>query len=101
MAYLRGWCLADSFIAFLQLIVRSLNSSLSAFASITYHSNFFDSHAIFNSRDVKGSVLVKVRPRLDWMTLLRETNGVYVACPILQFPCSMHWRCFGRRRFRH
>lgn len=44
----------------MQLILRSLNTSKSAFASITFNSGFFDSHAIFNSRDVKSSILIKV-----------------------------------------
>lgn len=44
----------------LQLILRTLNTSRSAFVAINFHSSFFDSHAVYDSRDVKGSVLIKV-----------------------------------------
>ena len=46
----------------LQLILRSINSSRSAYASITFTSTFFDAYNVFGANVVQSGILAKVRP---------------------------------------
>ena len=45
----------------LQLILRSINSSRSAYASISFINTFFDAYNIFGTAVVQAGVLAKVR----------------------------------------
>lgn len=48
-------------IMVLQLILRSINSSRSAYASISFINTFFDAYNIFGTAVVQAGVLAKVR----------------------------------------
>lgn len=43
-----------------QVVLRSINSSKSAYASVSFHSNFFEEYNVFEKNIVQASVLMKV-----------------------------------------
>lgn len=56
-----------------QVVLRSINSSKSAYASVSFHSNFFDEYNVFERNIVQAGVLMKVsRPHLDTCANLAE-----------------------------
>ena len=44
----------------LQVVLRSINSSLSAYLSVTYNANFFDSYDVLDCTVVQAGLLMKV-----------------------------------------
>ena len=48
-------------MALAQLILRAINTSQSAYASVTLHSTFFDAYDVFDNSIVQTGVLIKVR----------------------------------------
>ena len=43
-----------------QVVLRSINSSKSAYASVSFQSNFFDEYNVFERNIVQAGVLMKV-----------------------------------------
>ena len=56
----------------MQLTLRSINSSRSAYASISFIDTFFDAHNIFGASVVQAGVLAKVERHASVMLLIRE-----------------------------
>lgn len=44
----------------IQVVLRSINSSSSAYAAVTFHSNFFDEYNVFGANVIQAGVLMKV-----------------------------------------
>ena len=53
-------CLLSRLRSCLQLVLRSINSSKSAYASVTYYSRFFESFDVFDRSLLQAGVLMKV-----------------------------------------
>lgn len=53
----------------MQVVLRSINSSKSAYASVSFQSNFFDEYNVFERNIVQAGVLMKV----DYMQTLAPT----------------------------
>lgn len=77
----------------LQLILRSINSSRSAYASITYTNAFFDAYNVFGSNVVQAGVLAKVSAQ----TLLGRVPAALPAVVMhnLSVDCLFHTASTG------
>ena len=78
----------------LQVVLRSINSSLSAYLSVTYNANFFDSYDVLDCTVVQAGLLMKVG---RWR-VLRGRGRVCVAGCHLQPACSVLPACRDSER---
>ena len=65
----------------LQLILRAINSSKSAFMAVTLNARFFDSYSVINAAVVQAGVLLKARgARRMRLALQRNPEACTCAC---------------------
>lgn len=53
-------CMLLNILFVWQVVLRSINSSSSAYAAVTFHSNFFEEYNVFGSNVIQAGVLMKV-----------------------------------------
>ena len=76
----------------MQLVLRSINSSRSAYAAVIFHQQnqrFFSAYDTFGNQVVQAGIVLKVRT-------CTEQAGLQTRAGLTRLLCSKPWRCSGR-----